>query len=111
MDKTLLTIDPYKYKLLGSSNISVTVDTSDEERPCAEFVGGYSVVPIEEDRFSYSLSTHYTAVTGYWVEFYIKESYYINEHGHELEEFIYEPKDIDAIEQYLTDEFKSHGGL
>ena len=103
-------IEAFNYTLVGD-DIYIKVDTGDEERPCAEFVGRYDIVPIEEDRFSYSLSTHYTAITGYWVEFDITRAYYINEHGHELEEFDYEAQDIDAIEQYLTDEFEAHGGL
>jgi hypothetical protein len=111
MGKTLLTIEPYKYKLLENGDVLVTVDTSDEERPTAEFIGTYDIVPIEEDRFSYSLSTHYTAVTGYWVEFSVVQAYYVNDHGHELEEFDYEGFDIDEIESYLTDELEQHGDL
>lgn len=111
MDITLPTIEPYKHKLLKNGDIIVTVDTGDEERPTAEFIGAYRVEPIEEDRFSYSLSTHYTAVTGYWVEFDVTEAYYVNEHGHELEAFDYEGFDIDEIESYLTDELEQHGDL
>ena len=110
MTHTIPLIEAFNYTLVGD-DIYIKVDTDDEQRPTAEFVGRYDIVPIEEDRFSYSLSTHYTAITGYWVEFDITRAYYINEHGHELEGFDYEAQDIDAIEQYLTDEFEAHGGL
>jgi hypothetical protein len=103
-------IEAFKYKTVGD-DIIITVDTGDDERPTAEFVGRYSIGPIEEDRYSYSLSSHYTDIFGYWVEFDVTKAYYVNDHGHELEEFIYGQEDIDTIEQYLTDEFEEHGGL
>jgi hypothetical protein len=110
MTQTIPLIEAFNYTLVGD-DIYIKVDTGDEERPCAEFVGRYDIVPIEEDRFSYSLSMHYTDIFGYWVEFDATKAYYVNDHGHELEEFIYGQEDIDTIEQYLTDEFEAHGGL
>lgn len=110
MTQTIPLIEALDYKTDIDGQIIITVDTGDEQRPTAEFVGRYTVVPLEEDRFSYSLSTHYTATVGYWVEFDITKAYYINDHGHELEEFDYDSQDIDEIEYYLTEQFKENDG-
>lgn len=110
MTQTIPLIEALDYKTDIDGQIIITVDTGDEQRPTAEFVGRYTVVPLEEDRFSYSLSTHYIATVGYWVEFDITKAYYINDHGHELEEFDYDSQDIDEIEYYLTEQFKENDG-
>ena len=104
-------INPIDYEHRDDGQIVVTVATSDEERSHAVFVGDYEIVPVEEDRFCYGLSSHYTETVGYWVTFSVTSAHYTDDDGHETEEFDYDAQDIDAIDYYLNDIFKQDGDL
>jgi hypothetical protein len=103
-------IEIVDYKIVNG-NIFVTVDTDEEKRPYALFEGTYEIEPIEEDRFSYGLSSHYTETVGYWVTFSVTRADYIDENGYEIENFDYDAQDIDEIDYYLNDIFEQDGDL
>lgn len=104
-------IEVLGYTHLKDGQIAVSVDTGEEKRPFALFIGDYEVEAIEADRFSYGGGGHYTETEGFAVVFTMTSAHYVDENGYDIEEFIYDSQDIDQVDYFLTDILDNEGDI